>query len=429
MLPVPYLSRMKKRNILLLALLVALPVWVQAQVTQRVEPGRQNIAEQRQKPYVILISADGFRHDYADKYKAKNLQALRASGVAAASMLPSFPSNTFPNHYTLVTGMYPANHGLTDNSFYDPQRQDTYSLRDRAKVEDGTWYGGTPLWVLAEQQGMLAASFYWAASEADIQGIRPTYWYPYTESITFKKRIKAVVDWLSLPEEQRPHLITFYIPDTDHAGHRFGPESPETASEVRRLDRQLKQLTQAVAATGLPVNFIFVSDHGMTQVERNFTINVPPFIKNDDFKMMGGGTILELHALKQSAIAPMYKRLKELNSEYYEVYLKEELPAHLHYGKANDTYNRVGDIVLLARHPKVFGSPGRVPSPGTHGYDPTQVPDMHATFYAWGPAFKTGLQIPTFQNTQVYNIVTQILGLPYRHHIDGDSSIADSILK
>ncbi|GAB3814882.1 hypothetical protein GCM10028895_08410 [Pontibacter rugosus] len=224
--------RMKRILIFFLALAGATPVFSQADTAQHVVEGRRNSAEQQQKPYVIMISADGFRYDYADKYNAKNLQALRAQGVEAESMLPSFPSKTFPNHYTLVTGMYPASHGLINNYFYDPQRKESYSMRDRDKVEDSSWYGGVPLWVLAEQQQMLTASFYWVGSEAPVQGVRPTYWYTYNEKIPFESRVKTVVDWLELPEEKRPHLITFYMPEVDHAGHSYGPEAPETKAAV-----------------------------------------------------------------------------------------------------------------------------------------------------------------------------------------------------
>ncbi|MDX5436314.1 MAG: ectonucleotide pyrophosphatase/phosphodiesterase, partial [Pontibacter sp.] len=170
----------------------------QVDTVQRVITDRYNSPSQQEKPYVILISADGFRYDYADKYQAKNLIELREQGVQAESLIPAFPTKTFPNHYSIVTGLYPSSHGLINNYFYDPQRKEHYTIRDRSKVEDGSWYGGTPLWVLAEQQQMLSASFFWVGSEAPIQGILPTYHYPYSEVIPIDSRIKTVVDWLNL---------------------------------------------------------------------------------------------------------------------------------------------------------------------------------------------------------------------------------------
>ena len=184
---------------LIILLLPLLPV-AQVDITQHVVPGRSNSAKQQKKPYVILISADGFRYDLADKYNATNLQGLRSNGVAAKSMIPAYPSLTFPNHYTLVTGLYPSHHGLVDNTFYDKKRDEMYRLGNRKAVEDSSWYGGTPLWVLAEQQKMVTASFYWVGSETAVKGVRPTYYYRYNDSIDIDTRIPPVKDWLTLPE-------------------------------------------------------------------------------------------------------------------------------------------------------------------------------------------------------------------------------------
>ena len=169
----------------------------QVDTTQKVDLSRRNSKKQQDKPYLILISADGFRYDYAKKYKANTLIKLSEKGVRAEAMIPSYPSVTFPNHYSIVTGMYPSHHGIVDNKFYDAKRSDFYIVGTRAKVEDGSWYEGTPLWVLAEQQHMLSASFYWVGSEAAIKGIRPTYYYNYTEKIDIDQRVQVVVNWLS----------------------------------------------------------------------------------------------------------------------------------------------------------------------------------------------------------------------------------------
>lgn len=422
---------MKRYLVLLSFLMWATAAFAQVDTTQKVVPGRRNSLEQQQKPYVILISVDGFRYDYADKYGAKNIQALREQGVQAASMIPAFPSKTFPNHYSIVTGMYPATHGLINNYFYDPQRKEAYSMADRKKVEDGSWYGGVPLWVLAEQQQMLSASFYWVGSEAPIKGIRPTYYYQYNEQIPFKSRVQTVVDWLKLPAEERPHLITFYMSEVDHAGHRFGPDAPETEKAVQELDEQIKQLTDAVATTGLPVNFILVSDHGMTQIDTENTLDLPTVVDTAKFMVSGGGMVVELHAKNKKdkkTIKSTYKQLKK-QAENYSVYTRNSLPNYLHYGAKDDVYNRVGDILLLSDWPKVFHFSSRSPSPGTHGFDPYKVKDMHATFYAWGPAFKQGEEIPSFKNVHVYPLVTEILGLPYNHKIDGDMTLVKEVLK
>jgi len=191
---------------------------------QQIISGRKNSPEQMNKPYVILISADGFRADFTEKYEAKKLQALSKAGVRGKYMIPSYPSVTFPNHYSIATGLYPAHHGLVDNSYIDVPTGAFYNMGNKKMVAEGKWYGGTPLWVLAEQQKMISASFYWVGSEADIQGIKPTYHYIYNEKIDIATRIKAMKEWLSLPEDKRPHFITFYFSDVDHDAHTYGPD-------------------------------------------------------------------------------------------------------------------------------------------------------------------------------------------------------------
>ncbi len=420
--------KMSLKILLIIALFFQASLSLQAQTdtTQQIVSTRTNSKEQLHKPYVILISVDGFRYDYAQKYGAENLLKLASSGVSAYAMHPSFPSVTFPNHYTIATGLYPSHSGLVANSFYDPKRKDNYSMAQKAKVKDGSWYGGTPLWVLAEQQQMLSASFYWIGSEADIQKTTPTYYYYFNEDISIDKRIKVVKDWLQLPEEKRPHLITFYFSEVDHAGHDFGPDAPETRAAVKNIDAQIEKLTQAVAETGLDVNFIFVSDHGMTAVDRDNPIRTPVQINKDEFTIMSAGTLVNLYAKAPSYILPTYHKLKAVAKDY-EVYLKKDMPKYLHYGAKDDYFNRIGDIVLIARWPKVFSD--WKPGAGYHGYDPAVVKEMDATFFAWGPAFKTGLKIPAFQNVDIYPIVTQILGLKQTAKIDGKPHVAQKILK
>ncbi|HLY71126.1 MAG TPA: ectonucleotide pyrophosphatase/phosphodiesterase, partial [Puia sp.] len=246
--------------------------------TQQVVPGRTNSAAQQKKPYLILISADGFRYDLADKYHAANLIRLRNEGINAAYMQPSYPSLTFPNHYSIVTGLYPSHHGIVDNTFYDKQKNETYAIRNKKAVGDGSWYGGTPFWVLAEKQQMLSASFYWVASESAIQGVRPTYYYIYNDAIPIGKRIETVKDWLLLPEDKRPHFITFYFPQVDHQEHTFGPDSKEAEEAVHLIDESVGQLARIVDSLGLNVNFIFLSDHGMLKVDNDHTLPLPQAI-------------------------------------------------------------------------------------------------------------------------------------------------------
>lgn len=394
--------------------------------TQQIIAGRQNAIHQQDKPYIILISADGFRSDFAKKYNAKNLITLGKEGVVADYMQPSFPSLTFPNHYTIVTGLYPAHHGLVDNSFYDRTRQQTYGMQDKKMVADPYWYGGTPLWVLAEQQQMIAGSFYWVASEAPIQQLPPTYYYLYNEKIGIDQRIETVKQWLALPKDKRPHIISFYFPEVDHAAHSFGPDSKETADAVQFVDESIGKLQAVAVASGLPVNFIFVADHGMAKVDHQNTIPYP-VIDTALFSMNSGSAVLQLYAKDKNAIIPFYETLKK-NAVDYDVYLKSNMPANLHYSTADDRYNRIGDIILLARLPKVFNRGGRPTGPGKHGYDPHH-PDMRASFQAWGPAFRKDLRIQGFENVHVYPLIAEILGLQFDEaKIDGKKEILREVL-
>ena len=394
---------------------------------QQIVPGRVNSAEQQQQPYVILISADGFRYDLAEKFNATHLLGLRNAGVAADYMQPSFPSLTFPNHYTIVTGMYPAHHGLIDNTFYDAQRNAFYGMGNKKAVADSSWYGGTPLWVLAEQQQMLSASFYWVASESAIKGMKPTYYYIYNEKIGIDDRIRAVKNWLQLPAGKRPHLITFYFPQVDHEAHTYGPDSKQAEEAVHFIDESVAKMVAAVDSLQLPVNFIFLSDHGMTNVDTSATLPLPPAIDTAKFYIPYGDALVHLYAKNKADILPAYKALKKQAVDF-NVYLLNNTPKRWHYRKKDDRFNRGGDILLVPVLPKVFSISRRKVTPGKHGFDPA-ITDMHASFYAWGPAFKEHLQIPGFENVHVYPLIARILGLHYQHRIDGKLAVLASILK
>ncbi len=419
---------MKKSSVSIFCILWFFVSFAQPDTLQKIVEGRTNSIEQQQKPYVLLISADGFRYDYAQKYQAANLLALSNEGIKADGMIPSFPSLTFPNHYTLVTGLYPSHHGIVNNYFYDPNRKAFYGMHDIEAVRNGSWYGGTPLWVLAEQEHMLTASMFWVGSEADIKGILPTYYYNFNDAIPMDHRIQVVVDWLKLPPEKRPHLITFYISQVDHAGHTYGPDAPGTAEAVRWVDSSIRKLTDAVKQTGLPVNFIFVSDHGMTNIDADDPLPLPDAVDTSKFIIPRGSELIELYAKNKDDITTTYDNLKK-EEKGFTAYLKTNMPLYLHYGEKDDWMNRIGDIILLPTWPKAFNFSSRKLNPGSHGYDPSLVKDMFATFYSWGPAFKNHLEIPAFENVNVYPIVTSILGLNYTEKIDGTNKVAEEILR
>ncbi|WP_034259835.1 ectonucleotide pyrophosphatase/phosphodiesterase [Aequorivita capsosiphonis] len=394
---------------------------------QYITPGRENAAVQQQKPYVILISADSFRYDLAEKYNAEFLKKISTKGVKAVSMRPSYPSLTFPNHYSIATGLYPSHHGIIANTFYDKKRNQFYTIRNKKAVQDSSWYGGVPLWVLAERQKMLSASFYWVGSESHIDGVDPTYYFNYNEAIPIDRRLEILKQWLELPPGKRPHFITFYFPEVDHAAHRYGTNSSQTHDAVQLIDHSIQKMNEMCAQLNLPINFIFVSDHGMANVDTLHPIRRPTVIDTSKFVIANGGALTQLYAKNKKDIKPTYRKLKKVAKDY-DVYLKKRIPKRWHYSKKDDSLNRIGDIILVAHPPKVFGFSNRPVSAGQHGFD-NYLPEMQATFYAWGPAFKENYEIGSFTNINIYPLIAHILGLNIDSKIDGDLKVLEGILK
>jgi predicted AlkP superfamily pyrophosphatase or phosphodiesterase len=390
-----------------------------------------NTPQQLAKPYVILVSLDGFRFDYPKRFGAPHLQELGARGASAPEgILPAYPSITFPNHYTIVTGLYPEHHGIVANTFYDPARDAVYSYRDPASVTDGSWYGGTPLWVLAEQQGMRSASFFWVGSEADIQGTRPSYYLQYDASFPNGKRVEQALAWLRLPPERRPHFITLYFSDTDSAGHQYGPDSPQVADAVHELDYQIGKLVAGIQQTNLPVDLIVVADHGMVKVEG-------PVVYLSEFgwspqwfrRVVGTSFYPRSEADAQSA----YEAMKG-KSDKFLVYRRSQVPANLHF----DSNPREGDPVVVPTGPYYLAaSPDAqrpiAPPAGAHGYDTSRMPEMKAIFFAAGPDIRAQATLPPFENVNIYPLVARILGLDITNlktgPIDGKLAVLQPILK
>ena len=420
-----------KKSILNLLSIIALSFSItsnaQFKEEQLIIENRFNSKEQQNKPYVILISIDGFRYDYPEKHNADNLIALSKNGVRAESMYPSFPSVTFPNHYTVVTGLAPIHHGLVGNVMLERETGDRYSLGNRKAVTNPKWYGGTPIWNLAEQNQMVTACYYWPGSEAPINGSFPTYSYMYSEKSPIEHRIQEVVNWLKLPVEKRPHLITFYFPEVDHAGHTFGPDSIETFNAVKFVDSSIKKLNDEVAKTGINVNFIVVSDHGMKRIDDENPMKLPIDIDEYKVQVATSGSYVSLFMNDKNDIESIYKEIKAKKDPRFEVYKTTNVPAKYLFNKKNDRYNRIGDVILIAHAPNYFTN-GKAPK-GAHGFFVKETPEMQANFMAWGPNFVEGKTIKSFQNTEVYPLVAEILGLPIKEKIDGKGILAKKVLK
>lgn len=391
----------------LLLLCLVRAVWAQpAVITTDHGP---NAEAQQNKHYLVLVSLDGFRYDYAKKYGAKHLLAIAAHGASAPEgMIPSYPSLTFPNHYTLVTGLYPEHHGIVGNQFYDPQRKQAYSSTDPKTVTDGSWYGGTPLWSLAEKQGMRSACFFWPGSEAEIAGERPTYYLHFDNKFPDEKRIAQVIAWLKLPPEQRPHFITLYYGNVDHAGHTWGPDSPQTAEAVRHVDAMMGTLDEDLKALHLPIDLVIVSDHGMAKIEGGW-IDLSQYAPMDGLITAGDS----LYAPTEAAANTAYQKLKAADAAFM-VYRRANVPAELHF----NSNPREGDPIIVARGPYAIrpqapppGKEDRAPLAGNHGFDPFMMPEMKAVFYAEGPDIRSGVKLKPFENVNVYPLLVKILGL------------------
>lgn len=423
-----------KRGIQILLLFISVIGFAQkapVDTTQIVTPNRYNSVDAQTKPYVIMISTDGFRYDYAKKYNAENLLKLSNNGVQAKAMIPSYPSITFPNHWSLITGLYPAHHGLIDNFFYDYKRKEFYAMSDKKNAEDGSWYGGTPIWGLAEKHGMISATMMWVGSASDAGGKRPTYYYAYHDKFTPSEKVDKVVNWLKLPMDKRPHFITLYFPEVDGSGHHFGPDSKETEDAVHLIDNAIGELVQKVNNLGLKnVNFVFVSDHGMIKVDGGAPMEIPEMLFNKErFDFFNSQTLLRVVVKNPEETKAVYDELKSHKTDDYDVYLDKRLPKYLHFGAKDDQYHRIGQILLIPKAPKIFLEKGKMTSVGKHGYNPRLVPEMKATFLAWGPQFKNNVVIDEFTNVNVYPLVTEILGLKNDQPIDGKLKVLKGTLK
>ena len=377
----------------------------------------QNGADQ---PYVVLVSLDGFRFDYAPRDKARHLLAIRDAGASARSLVPAFPSVTFPNHTSIITGLYPAHHGIVANGFFDPMRQAQFEVSKTAA--DGSWYGGTPLWVLAERQHTRSASYFWPGSDGIIEGGRPSYWLPFDDKVPAEKRMEQVLEWLRLPAAQRPHLLTLYLSDTDHAGHDYGPDALQTRQAVARVDQVVGRLWDGIQAMELPVSLIVLSDHGMQVSDR--VVDLRRYADLSKVRVVSSGPVALIYAPDGETRERVYRSLKG-KSRAFEVYRREETPPEWHY-----TDNpRIGDLVVVAQQPCDLVANDAAPRKGNHGYDPRRFPAMHGIFYAIGRNIKPKARVDSFENIHVYPLIARILGLQLPEKLDGSPAVLESLYR
>lgn len=392
---------------------------------------------QEKEQYVILISLDGFRHDYVKRFKPENLSRFIQYGTSAEALIPSFPSKTFPNHYTIATGLKPENHGLVDNSFYEPEKDIVYTMGNRDVIEDGYWYGGTPIWVLAERNGIKAASYFFVGSEAPVQGVRPSYYFSYDGEVSNLTRISKVFEWLQLPEEERPRMITLYFSDMDDIGHRYGPDNDkEISGRLEKLDRELGALFEGLKSFDLDINVFIVSDHGMTNILKGNLLNLDQITEGINARVVNNGALAHLHLENKEDLEKIYQELTNKASHYKVVKVADR-----EYYKNIEKYkNRFGDLIIIPDLGHYLTtSKGMISYQnraamfktevyGEHGFSP-EYKDMQGIFYANGPMVKEGLIIPSFENIHVYPILATILGLAIPEDIDGKLEVLVPILR
>lgn len=384
------------------------------------------------RPTVILISFDGFRWDYPTKAPTPNLTRLMARGVRAENLIPIFPSVTFPNHYTIVTGLYAEHHGIVGNTIWDPPTGRMFELSKPAELHDPMWWGGEPIWATVQRAGQVAATMFWPGSETPIGGMRPRYWKPYDEHYPGRDRVDQALQWLDLPDADRPTLMTLYFEDTDEAGHDYGPDSPQVRDAIARDDGYLGRLVNGLEQRGIldQVNIVVVADHGMTSVSADRVVVIDDYLSASDVEAPSLNPMMSVFpkAGKEEAV---YRSLATAHPRL-TMYRREETPSRWHYR----THPRIAPLLgiadegwqILRRATVENARAGRSRgAAGQHGYDPMLM-SMRAIFVAAGPAFKSGSTVPPFESVHIYNALAGALGIAPAAN-DGDPAVARMLLK
>jgi predicted AlkP superfamily pyrophosphatase or phosphodiesterase len=384
------------------------------------------------RPIVILVSIDGFRWDYLEKYRPPTLLKLAADGIRAEGLISQFPSKTFPNHYTIVTGLRLAHHGIISNNMVDPGIPGRFGLRNRAVLADPRWWGGEPIWHTVERQGLKASAMFWPGSEAPINGRHATYWMPFEDAMPLAARVSKTLEWLALPDERRPSFLTVYFSDVDSAGHSGGPDSPEVRDAITRVDAAMSQLVGGVRASPHAdgVHFVIVSDHGMAPLSPSRMILLDSLIDVETVEIIDWSPLLGL-AAKDGDVDRVYAALKNKHPAL-AVYKSADLPAR--YGLAG--HPRLPPVVGIADEGWHVTSTrdidrwsvgnGHAPG-GNHGYDP-QLKSMHGLFIAAGPRLQRGAVVPPFENIHIYELMCKVLGVTPAKN-DGDPAATRAMFR
>lgn len=361
---------------------------------------------------LLLVSIDGFRTDYLDRNQSPTLSTMAANGVRAKWMQPAFPSLTFPNHYTLVTGKYPDHTGIINNSMHD-KTLGRFSLSRREAVQDGRWWDqAEPIWVSADKQGLRTATMFWPGSEAEIRGYRPDYWFQYSGVVSGDQRVDQILAWLDLPAAQRPDFLTLYFDRVDHAGHEYGPDTPQVDAAIRQVDGAMAQLVTGLKARRIydKLNIIVISDHGMASVPKGHEILLDKLIDLDHMHIVAMGILAGFNPKPGYEKSVADKLLKK--HPHMRCWRKGHFPARLNYGTNARTpaISCLADVGWRISSSDYIKNRKRPMTLGEHGYD-IDGPLMHALFIAHGPGFRAGVVVDGFPNVDVYPLMTHLLGI------------------
>jgi predicted AlkP superfamily pyrophosphatase or phosphodiesterase len=381
---------------------------------------------------LILISIDGFRWDYLQRYEAPTLRQLAAAGAHIRSLTPSYPTKTFPNHYTLVTGQRPARHGIVGNWFYDPATGETFGMRKPESNTTARWWGGEPVWITAEKQGVRSGCYFWPGSETAHEGVRPSLWLPFNDKVPSPDRVDGVLAWLEKPAADRPRLITLYFSAVDTAGHKLGPDAPALQASITEVDQAVARLLTGLDRLGLRdrANLVIVSDHGMSPISPERVIFLEDLVDVNTVEVEATGTYAGVRPKPGTrTAAELAAAIRAKAPPHLQVYERGHLPERFHY----DHNDRIPAVMLVPDDQWCIeqkpGWPARAANydKGSHGWD-NATSNMGALFIASGPAIRRGSTLDQADNIQVYNLLCAILGITPAPN-DGDARLARRLLR
>lgn len=378
---------------------------------------------------LLLVSIDGLRHDYFELYDAPTLEALAAEGTFVEQVEHSFPTKTFPNHYTVATGLHPANHGIISNTMYD-EELGRFSLGNREAVQDGRWWEGEPIWVTAEKQGLTSHALFWPGSEAEIDGVRPTEWFTYDSSIPGDERVDQILAWLDLPAGARPDFMTLYFSTVDSHGHRYGPEHANVGQALAEVDAHMQRLLEGLEARDLSdaLNMLIVSDHGMSPTSQERVIILDDYIDLDDVFIVDYSPVAMIN-VRNGGTTPEALVAALDAAPNSSAYLRTDVPAALNF----HGHDRIPEVIMIADDTWSISTrsffeddPDRADG-GAHGYDP-RLESMLSLAIAHGPEFRAAHTIDKGYAVDFYEAMTAVLGLDPAPN-DGSAARARQLLR